>query len=385
MDALMRRALETGETVALACAEGSPPPGVTRVALPRAPRRRPARDRALAVEGEKALRDAGCDVVLAFRHALSCDVYLPHGGLVAEALAAHDACRGGTGLLRRLGAALSAKRRFFLEAERALLAGATGPRVIALSKGLAGRMGATYPASRARTVVVPNGVDVVRFDPEPFADRRPGVRRELGIPPQAYVGLLLAHEPWLKGLGTLLPAMARPEVAGLTPPFHLVVAGRKGGGDVSRAARRLGVADRVHVAGPVEDPRPIYAASDVLVQPSWHDPCSLVCLEALAMGVPVITTSRNGVTELMAMRGGIPLERPDSVEGVAVAIRVLADPALRAVTADDARYVAAKNRLGTRLDQVLDVCRGPAAVRPVPPRESEDMGPAADPCLETPS
>ena len=254
--------------------------------------------------------------------------------------------------------------------------------MIAVSRRLAARIGTVYPASRARTFVVSNGVDSDRFDPAPWAARGAELRRELGLP-GAYVGLLLAHEPWLKGLRTVLEALARPEVTGLAPAFHLVVAGRKGGDDVRRAARRLGVADRVHVVGAVDDPRPLYAASDVLVQPSWLDPCSLVCLEAMAMAVPVITTSRNGVTELMGMRGGIPLERPDSVEGVAVAIRVLADPALRAVTADDARYVARKNRLVTRLDQVLDVCRGPAAVRREAPREAEDMGPPADPCLET--
>jgi glycosyltransferase involved in cell wall biosynthesis len=85
-----------------------------------------------------------------------------------------------------------------------------------------------------------------------------------------------------------------------------------------------------------------------------------VTLEALSMGLPVITTPRNGAWELMAMRGGICVEAPGDVEGVAVALRVLADPALRTQTSEDARYVARKNRLATRLDQVLDVCRAAA-------------------------
>jgi len=89
-DALMRRAVEQGEAVMLATLEGEGPPGVTTRRI-QAPRRRPARDRAFAEVGEATLRAAGCDVVLAFRHALRCDVYLPHGGLVEDALAALDA------------------------------------------------------------------------------------------------------------------------------------------------------------------------------------------------------------------------------------------------------------------------------------------------------
>jgi hypothetical protein len=79
------------------------------------------------------------------------------------------------------------------------------------------------------------------------------------------------------------------------------------------------------------------------------------------MALPVVTTPLNGAWEAMGMRGGIAVEGPTDAAGVAVAIRVLADPQLRSQTADDARYVARKTRLSTRLDQVLDVCR--AAVR----------------------
>lgn len=195
------------------------------------------------------------------------------------------------------------------------------------------------------------------------------------------MGLLLAHEPLLKGLPTVLDAMLRAEVTGLRPAFHLVVGGRRLD-EARRLVARRGLAARVTVVGATADPRPLYAAADVLVQPTWYDPCSLVTLEALSMGLPVVTTPRNGAVELMGMRGGIAVEQPGSAEGVAVALRVLADPDLRATTADDARYIARRNRLATRLDQVLDVCvsptGGPVAPAPV---EREDEGPLADPSL----
>src|SRR5205085_11064468 len=139
-------------------------PGASRVPLGRVPRTRPARDRHLADAGERALRDAGCDAVLAFRHALRCDVYLPHGGLVEDAWAARDAANGGATFLARLAARGSRKRRFFVECERALLGGDRVPRVVALSRTLAQRIGSVYPATRPRLTVIPNGVDASQFD-----------------------------------------------------------------------------------------------------------------------------------------------------------------------------------------------------------------------------
>lgn len=380
-DALLRRALERGCSVALACLEGSPPAGVARVAVPTVGRRRPARDRAFARDGERALRDAGCDRVLAIRHAVACDVYLPHGGLVQDAWDARDASRGGVAGYVRLARRFSAKRRYFLEAERALLDADAGPVVLAVSRALAQRIATVYPKAKRRIRVIHNGVDSDRFDPAPLRPRRGALRAEHGIPTHAYVGLLLAHEPWLKGLPTVLEAMKRSEVVGLVPEFHLLVAGRRQE-EVQRLVARSGLAARVTVVGATADPRPLYAVADVLVQPTWFDPCSLVTLEALSMGLPVVTTPRNGASELMGMRGGIALDRPGDPEGVAVALRVLSDPELRTVTGDDARYIARRNRLSTRLDQILDVCVDLTATRPAPATvEREDEGPLADPSL----
>jgi UDP-glucose:(heptosyl)LPS alpha-1,3-glucosyltransferase len=355
-EALLVRALAQGDSVVLATLEGEGPPGSTTIRV-RGPRRRPARDRALATVGERRLREAGCDVVLAVRHALACDVYLPHGGLVDDASAAADRAAGGAGALTRLARALSGKQRFFRQAEEALLGGRVGPRVIALSRALAARIAARYPAAAARTVVIPNGVDTAHFARAPFVEAGRDLRARLGLPP-CVLALLVAHRPRLKGLDTLIEALAHARVKAFDPPLHALVLSR----GIDRAswalARRLGVDGRLHAHDLVDDPRPFYAAADLLVQPTFHDPCSLTTLEALSMSLPVITTTLNGVSELMGQRGGIAVEAPGDPEALAVALGVLADPALRAFTAEDARYVAEKNRLATRLDQVLDVLRG---------------------------
>lgn len=351
--ALLGRAVRAGDEVVVATLGLQIGPGLEFLDVP-APRRRPARDRVFAERGIAMLRDAGCSVVLGFRHCPGVDVYLPHGGLVADAIHAQDASRGRVSRLRLLARRLSGKHRFFAEAEAALLAAAEGPRVICVSQALRARMRQVVPASARRTVVIPNGVDASHFDVRvsPFST----VREAHGLR-DAYVGLLLAVHPRLKGAEAAIRALVLPQVTELSKPFHLLVAGGGLPFGLRDLVLRLGVGDRVHEVGSYTEPRILYAAADVLVHPTFYDPCSLVCLEALAMGVPVITTPQNGVRELMGMRGGIVLEEPGSPEAVAVALKVLADPRLRAQTGEDARLVAEAHPLDTALDRVLDVCR----------------------------
>ena len=173
----------------------------------RVPARRPARDRVFATDGLRALRKAGCDVVLAIRHALACDVYLPHGGLVDDALAAKDEACGGAGAWRRLGRRFGGKHAFFREAESALLGGREGPVVIAVSEMVRARIRTRYPAAAARAVTVVNGVDVEHFERAAHAEAGLALRRELGLE-VPLVGLLLAHHPRLKGAETAIRALA---------------------------------------------------------------------------------------------------------------------------------------------------------------------------------
>jgi UDP-glucose:(heptosyl)LPS alpha-1,3-glucosyltransferase len=74
-----------------------------------------------------------------------------------------------------------------------------------------------------------------------------------------------------------------------------------------------------------------YREADFFVLPTKHDPCSLVVLEALAMGLPVISTVFNGATEIMKDGvHGFVLEDPEDVSALADAMRKMLDPQLRA-------------------------------------------------------
>ena len=364
--ALMNRARERGIEVLLATLESTAPAGIQTLAI-RAPRRRPARDRRFAEKGYERLKAEGCRVVLAIRHALKADVYLPHGGLVLDARDAKNKSHAGE-RHRARRASGGAKERFFVEAEHAMLAGASGPTVIAVSPMVHARMVGVYPALKDRAICIVNGVDSDDLEPERHATTGRALRRDLGLDDDVLLCLFLAGNWTLKGAHTAILALGEARVKALDRSVHLLVAGRTPPRATQKLIRSLGFAHRVHALGAVDDPRPLYAAADVLLHPTWFDPCSLVCMEALSMGVPVITTPANGVRDVMGQRGGIVVEAPGDPPALGYAIAVLADDALRSATADDARYVVRRHRLTTALDGVLEACLS----YPVVPGQSRD-------------
>ena len=123
--------------------------------------------------------------------------------------------------------------------------------------------------------------------------------------------LILAHNFRLKGVATAIRSGAvRLAREGL--PVCLAVAG--GGTDRDRTGdwpSDVALPIGYTFSDAVDDPVPLYAAADVYVQPTWYDPCSLVVLEALAAGLPVVTTRLNGAGELITSgREGDSAGRP---------------------------------------------------------------------------
>ncbi|MFA6336341.1 MAG: glycosyltransferase family 4 protein, partial [Bacteroidales bacterium] len=93
----------------------------------------------------------------------------------------------------------------------------------------------------------------------------------------------------LKGVGTLIRALAL-----LPENFRLAVAGGRHPDAWLALARSLGVEARVRFAGKVHDMSGFYAGADIFALPTYYDACSNAVLEALACGLPAISSSRNG-------------------------------------------------------------------------------------------
>jgi glycosyltransferase involved in cell wall biosynthesis len=215
-------------------------------------------------------------VAICHNDVMTGDIYVNHG-LVQAAMRA----RGGYAwrMVRNpvhLFTALRDRVRYRGRAHRA---------IVALTTTEAALLVETYGRVRAPIHVIPNGVDVERFRP-PEAGERAAARAELGLPDAGAVAVFVGHEFERKGLPVAMEALVD------APGVTLLVVG--GNAEMIRSAasraRRLGVADRVVFAGERPDPVPCFHASDILVLPSAYEANALVVLEALACGLPVVST-----------------------------------------------------------------------------------------------
>jgi UDP-glucose:(heptosyl)LPS alpha-1,3-glucosyltransferase len=199
-----------------------------------------------------------------------------------------------------------------------------------------------------------NGVDPVRFSPEHRIKYREAVRRWLGVDDDTAVLLIVAHNFPLKGVPTLLQAMGRLTAQG--QPAHLAVVGGKRLRRYERAAGRLGAASTVTFTGTVRDTVPFYAAADIYVHPTFHDSCSLVVLEALASGLPVITSRLNGAAELLTEGvEGYVVPDPADVDDLLARLEPLFDTAVRERMGLAARRLAMEHTLERNVNEVLAV------------------------------
>jgi UDP-glucose:(heptosyl)LPS alpha-1,3-glucosyltransferase len=342
---LARRLAADGHDVHLyACRwDESALPAGTRyhpLAAPRGPRLlRPWR---FAAACERALRDAPHDVTVGFDKTWGQDVLYPQGGLHA-ASARHNLYKHRGLALRGLAWAckqLDPAHWSFALLERKQYLSRRRPLVVVNSRMVARHFRDHYGFGDGDLRVIPSAIDPDRFDESDRPRRRLDLRQQWGIPPEATVGLFVAMNYRLKGLAPLLRAVRHVPA---TRPFSLLVVGSPRTGPYERLARRLGIAERVCFLGPRRDIATCYFTADFLVHPTFYDPCSLVVLEALACGLPVITSRFNGAGELLDPPGeGYVIDDPHDPGHLAWCMTQLLDPSRRSVCAQAARRAAAR-------------------------------------------
>lgn len=255
--------------------------------------------------------------------------------------------------------------RLVLALERRICRGG-GARVVAPTAHLAAEaFRRHYAPLRAELVVLRNAVDLERYHPDVRAARRPAARATLGLGPEAFALLLAGSDFARKGLATAVGALAR--VARSLPTAVLLVAG-EGRLDAVRAlAARAGVEGRVRALGFVDDLRDVYAAADVLVLPTVYDPSANVTLEAMAMGLPVVTTRTDGSSEVAeAGASAWILARPDDVDALAAALEEAADPARRAAVGLAGRRAVEPWSWARYVEETLALYRRLGAPGPAP-------------------
>lgn len=302
---------------------------------------------------EVALRGRRHDVTMGFDKTWGQDILYPQGGLHV-ASAAHNILKHPPGLKRvlaRLLKTFDAAGRSFRQLERKQYLSEKRPIILVNSHMVQRHFETYYDIPPSDVHVLPASIDPERFIADDRLKRRAEERQHWGVGDDEPVGLFVAMNYRLKGLSPLLHSLKHVE---RSRPFRIAIVGSPKFEIYERLAARLGVADKVKFLGFRADPKDAYFAADFLVHPTFYDPCSLVVLEALACGLPVITTQYNGASELFTSgKEGFVIDDPHNHRSLANAITQLLDGPTRSASASAARQTAKRWTFEQHYQQLL--------------------------------
>lgn len=311
---LLKHLMQRGHEARVYCLDGKsedPQLQLCKVSVRAVTRGR--REREFAQRAVARARRDEC-LVFAVRHLLEADVYQPHGGTWRGASRARLRARSWpkwTSFWRNL----SGKHRYFLEADRAIFENNPGMLTVAVSEMIRGEILEAYGSASPQVEVLWPAIDTQRFQPDLRGQHAREFRRQRGWERSSYVALFVAHDFALKGLGNLIKAFAISQQG--RRGAHLVVVGRGRQRPYRSLAQQLGIADRVVFEPASDRMEDYYGAADLLVHPTYYDPCALVCLEALASAVPVLTTQSNGAAAWIEEGVGVVVEDPAQINSLA--------------------------------------------------------------------
>ncbi|MFL6568603.1 MAG: glycosyltransferase family 4 protein [Chthoniobacterales bacterium] len=280
-----------------------------------------------------------CDVLMSLERVWHCDVYRAGDGVHRAWLERRAPFERP---LRRFGQAINPKHLAILRLEQSLFGRRSARRVIANSHLVKSEITRIYDYPASQIDIIHNGVPV-----EMFANaeaQRADARQQLGLSDEA-LAILFVGSGWeRKGLRFAIEAVQASELSNA----RLGVAGR---GDQRRFA-----SPAVHFLGERDDVAALYAAADVFLLPTIYDPFSNACLEALASGLPVITTRANGFAEIMRDRvDGTIVERPNDRAALIEALRFWSDTEQRRQTRENRLELARRYDISINVNQTLDV------------------------------
>jgi UDP-glucose:(heptosyl)LPS alpha-1,3-glucosyltransferase len=287
------------------------------------------RDAGFARAVTKEIMRGRFNLVQSHELVLTCDVYRPADGIHATWL--EERLKDAPASLR-MRVAMSPYHRYKLAMERNLFASPWLRRVLCNSKLVRDDIKARFGLPDERLPVLYNAVDSSVYSPDLRAHRE-RIRGKHKIPDEATLYLLVGSRFRRKGVPASLEALAH-----VPGPSHLLVVGDDRDTESYKSmARDLGVRGRVTFAGFQTEVGPYYGAADAFVLPALYDSFPDAAMEALACGLPVVTSTRSGAAELVGEHdAGFVCDSRD-VGALTTHMRALQDAQLRAVLGANAR------------------------------------------------
>lgn len=224
-------------------------------------------------------------------------------------------------------------------------------RVIAVAPSVRQELETHYGLSGQAIRTIYNGVDLDKFHPNNKSIFKSVIRQKLKIADNDQVLLFVAHEFRRKGLQYILDALTS-----LPATYHLVVVGKDSPAAFVSQAETSGIRNRVHFVGATTQVEQYFASADMFVFPTQYEPFGLVILEAMASGLPVITTKVAGVAEVMTDRKNcMLLPRFDDVDALRASIQAIENVDVAKTMGESARKVAESLSWSQHCQKTLDV------------------------------
>lgn len=208
-----------------------------------------------------------------------------------------EIARGTRGPMGRLRQRINPFHPVALRMERRQLTGRHYSKLIALTPDVKADIMRIYGVPSDDIAVLPNGYSATEFHPA-SDERRREMRRRLGYADDHQVVVFVANELERKGFTPLLRAV---NLLG-DESVRILAVGRLRESQARPEIERLGLTGRVQFTGPTSDVADYYAASDVFALPTKYEAWGLVIVEAMACGLPALTSTLAGAS--VAVRPG---------------------------------------------------------------------------------
>ncbi|MFU9136372.1 glycosyltransferase family 4 protein [Erwinia tasmaniensis] len=290
-----------------------------------------SRERGFAEAARACWQREQFDIVQSHERISGCDIFRAGDGVHRVWLAQRARI---VSPFQRLLTQASAYHRYVMAAEEAMFRSPSLKKIICNSQMVKNDIMRCFQVPEEKFAVIYNAIDAQRFQPA-TREQRQQIREKLGLPEHARVFIYVGSGFERKGLKACIEALAPTDA-------HLLVIGQdKHQPRYAALAQRLNCTDRIHFAGVQHEVIPFYHAADSLMLPTLYDPFPNVILEAMACGLPVITSFTCGGAEFIVegqqgfvcdaldvpalthAANAIPLRTTDSRMGDAARERVL--------------------------------------------------------------
>ncbi|HPD56819.1 MAG TPA: glycosyltransferase family 4 protein [Smithellaceae bacterium] len=257
------------------------------------------------------------DIVMGFGNTICMNVYQSHGGVhwFSTARKVYSEKSILRRIIKRILILFSAKQWTRAWIEAAAFRINPRPKIIAIADMIKRDMETFFHISPDEIEIVYNGVDTKRFNNSIQQRFRGKLRKQWGLSEKDTAFLFVSYELKKKGIEPLVEAAAKLKAVA-SNDFRVIVAGRQPYRSLKRLIEKLDLEKTVTFVGRVKSMEEYYANSDVFVLPTYYDACSLVVIEAMASGLPSITTVYNGAAGIISdgINGYVISHPPDATE-----------------------------------------------------------------------